>query len=329
MQQNVNVVFIGNPGSGKSTILNCLVQQPLFSSGVSTDGLGITTILQKREVSDINYIDTPGLDDMVRREECAEQISAALRMTGMYYIVFVLTLESGRIRPADKTTMTLVLRSAPQINVHYGVIFNKLESSLFDSFSQDPEIPAVLINSGSEYPVAAPNLFFLEMDFTLYDAKDAVPPYDEALHEWLSNLPPVVIQPENVKKIEVNLWEEAFKRNAELLNKLQVEMKNQTESFKALISAERERAEAQYNALIQHQKQMEQTHAAQMAAWEKRLQESQQQANALAQERNRLQQDLITKTTPTPTPTATTKPTARKVVVRKPGRRARGKCRKK
>jgi hypothetical protein len=60
----------------------------------------------------IFYLDTPGLYDIKKLEEAAKEISKALKSgDGEYRIVFVLRLESLRLRPQDSVMMKLVLES--------------------------------------------------------------------------------------------------------------------------------------------------------------------------------------------------------------------------
>ena len=128
-----HILFAGNPGSGKSTLLNCLMssrssrslgKNEKFKSGPSI-ATGLTFKLGKKTVNGVTYMDTPGLDDIDKRKQAAEAITEALKQDGSYQVVFVVTLESGRVKPADVTTIQLILKSAEQIT-HYGIIFNKL-----------------------------------------------------------------------------------------------------------------------------------------------------------------------------------------------------------
>ena len=60
-------LFIGNPGVGKSTLVNCLAQKVLFKNGISI-GSGMTYQMEKEEHDGIVYMDTPGLADIKLRK---------------------------------------------------------------------------------------------------------------------------------------------------------------------------------------------------------------------------------------------------------------------
>lgn len=125
----LTIIAIGNPGSGKSTTLNYLAQQKpvLFKSGVSY-GSGMTYALDSKEVNGITYCDTPGLNDPALRKPAGEAISKALKKGGKTKILFFITLESGRSKNDDVTTMNLILQAAPEIGNNYGIIVNKIKA---------------------------------------------------------------------------------------------------------------------------------------------------------------------------------------------------------
>ena len=69
----LSIVAIGNPGAGKSTILNGIAGAILFKSGISF-GEGLTYQLDEKENSRGKFLDTPGLADNARREEAGKAI---------------------------------------------------------------------------------------------------------------------------------------------------------------------------------------------------------------------------------------------------------------
>lgn len=153
------VVLVGNPGVGKSHLLGMLSGKPdAFPSGYSI-GAGLTRYRQSVTDCDagIEWVDTPGLADIVTGHKNAEQITMALRKqcshdtnfnsfdennsndTGegdstVVLCIFVMTLdESGHVRKADIDTMQCIRNAMPhchhqyphQIQPHPFVIVNK------------------------------------------------------------------------------------------------------------------------------------------------------------------------------------------------------------
>lgn len=127
-----NIIMLGNPGSGKSTILNGLTKKEtdgvLFSSGTSI-GMGKTRALQQEFVDGVVYIDAPGLADINMRKLAAKEITEGLKQEGNYKIFFVITLESGRLRGQDKMMLKNILDAMKgEVNAgEFRLIINKLE----------------------------------------------------------------------------------------------------------------------------------------------------------------------------------------------------------
>lgn len=98
----------GNPGVGKSTLLNTLTNTSAFASGPSLCG-GLTSEAQSLTIGDTTYIDTPGLDDVLYGELAAEVLSRILSVRQMVKCVFVTTLSAGHARAADVLALRVVL----------------------------------------------------------------------------------------------------------------------------------------------------------------------------------------------------------------------------
>ena len=130
----MRIIFVGNPGTGKSTLLNGIIggHEATFRSGVSF-GPGLTIELQWKQdpKTEYWYGDTPGLSDVQQRKKAALAITKALRAgEDDYKLVFVITEEAGRVKAVDISTITTVLKAIVEGGAvkmpKYGIIVNKI-----------------------------------------------------------------------------------------------------------------------------------------------------------------------------------------------------------
>lgn len=138
------IVFCGNPGVGKSTLCNSIFQEPIFPSGFSVFG-GMTEHQQEHIHQHKLYVDTPGLDNPESSEKAAKEIEKALKHNNNYKIVFVTTMESGRIRPADLATINVV-SDAIKTQFEYGLVFNKVSKAALEEQSGQSDMKQALVN---------------------------------------------------------------------------------------------------------------------------------------------------------------------------------------
>jgi len=127
------IMLFGNPGVGKSTIINSVVGKIVSHSGFSRTGSGITTKYSPYHSKLGILLDTPGLDDVKTRATACEEITKALKQNGTYKLIFLCTMESGRVRGNDVATVESVMNA---VDCPYNVIVTKLGKVAYESFEQ-------------------------------------------------------------------------------------------------------------------------------------------------------------------------------------------------
>jgi len=129
--QKPALTLMGNPGVGKSTILNGMAGVAHFPSGLSL-GKGYTTTISYFETDRHLLCDTPGLADIAARQEAAQQLQRLLNRSIPIKIAFVVTLQNGRIRSDDSDTINTVLSAFPVISTDdsFGVIINQVTTEV-------------------------------------------------------------------------------------------------------------------------------------------------------------------------------------------------------
>lgn len=195
------VVVCGNPGVGKSTILSTLLSRSAFPSGTSL-GRGFTSRfrVQPVHISGVTYnlVDTPGLEDVGGRANAAHQISAALAGPSILHLVFVVTLESGRVRPPDVATVSAVLtalreQSVPVSNC-FSLIFNKLEASTYEHLLRDNRnLSSYLEPFRKVAKISVENTLALTIEYESMGADNSILSSDarNRLHTFISRSPTI------------------------------------------------------------------------------------------------------------------------------------------
>ncbi|KAF7723499.1 hypothetical protein EC973_001874 [Apophysomyces ossiformis] len=225
--EEVNLVLLGNTGSGKSYISRALGCD--FVSTRSADGHGVTRYIQTAavELNGVKYtvIDTPGLveNDKSKMQENADEIVKALKTGGKFKILVVVRDESGR----DDTRVSYFakkIHDAVPENVKLALVMNKVAVCDIDRVNE--EAMAKTCQRYNEYgnifdpsyvmKIKEANLPPGNDDYTSQNAKDSFRLIKLDLIELLEKMDPVDINPTAVKSITANekdysVWEDIVK----------------------------------------------------------------------------------------------------------------------
>ena len=207
-------IFVGNPGSGKSTLLNSLAGKILFQSGVSF-GQGMTTAVETGQGNDGKlYGDTPGLDDVEIRAKAAEEINKILREYEAVKLCFVITLEAGRVKPADKATLEVILDALPISTANrFSIIINKLEKSLIAQFKNPEKLGKILLQLTSEKHITS-HIYLVPKDDAAYDEENKMLSNVQILRSALETAPIFRYHKADVKDIKHDAFEDMQKKFA-------------------------------------------------------------------------------------------------------------------
>lgn len=217
-------MFIGNPGVGKSAIINSLIGKVVAQSGISP-GAGLTKFFSSYAHNGKQYFDTPGLADIELREKAAVEIESALKKDGNYRLFFVITLEALRVKPEDITTINTVMAAIKTPDKKFNVIINKVNKKEKASLSTDAKALAAVyaaINSGEH---KTNSIWYIDRDRDLEDGDKEFISMDANLNDFVFNKSLAInIAKENVVKIEIDEFEQIKAQFAATVSVLQAQI---------------------------------------------------------------------------------------------------------
>lgn len=238
-----HVLVVGNPGTGKSTLLNSVIGKVVFRSGVSI-ATGLTSHVQWYEHEGVMYGDTPGLADVTHRNQAAREISKALRAGGKFKIMFVCTLESGRVQAADLTTIRLVLDAIEDSTLPFGIVVNKVTPRVYNAICCNPQEAETFLASINYGHRPTTDIFLYPHDERLVDADNMlIEPYDN-FQNFVTLLQSRTIAPGSVADVAPDNFDAFQGTHAEDLVDIhgrpemrQVALKNQMSWLTTLLTA--------------------------------------------------------------------------------------------
>jgi len=245
-------LFIGNPGTGKSSTLNCYLKLVeglvCFKSGISKDGGGLTYKLDVREHDGQKWMDTPGLSCLKHRKAAAAAINEALEQGGRFRMVFVMTLESGRVRPDDITTINLVIEACnaqvPQIgDDKYAILINKTSNNWLeqmDQASREDWKKNTFSTPFQEKGMPTTEIVhFAPFVEEMNDANNKVVPLCSQTRRFIDQLPVLKIDPAKVRPVNADDFDALCEKMNEMTDKL-IEAQEEAKTSRQLAEEERQ-----------------------------------------------------------------------------------------
>lgn len=237
------MIFAGNPGSGKSTLLNSIAKRVIFPSGVSL-GQGKTAELCLTELDHVTLADTPGLSDVSLRAEAAAAIRDGLSSADQASIYFVVTLEAGRVRPVDVTTMNTVLDAIVGVDMtnKFGIIVNKLKPKVIEKIQNDINGQTKLFGCLTQQHKTI-HIYLNPFDPELDEEDDALVPASEDLRLFLRTVLPTPIP--QVKELEVDNYDGQTEMMEQMITRMMEAHNAQIAMLQQEIASMRAQAEAE------------------------------------------------------------------------------------
>ena len=276
-------IFAGNPGAGKSTLLSSLAGVNLFPGGLNLGG-GMTTRLAVHQGSDgLLYGDTPGLDDIERREAAAREITALFKSAkDGIKLAFILTTEAGRIKTADLTTIKLVLDALPcPMTNNYAIVINCVTKQMFQELEDDHRKARLLAALVHDQEHKTSRFFLVPQYAHAIDESDAKVNVDE-LRTFLTLVPFIKYDTTAVADIKHDAFEELNEKHAADLEAVQQLSAAQLDEFTRKYQKEMEKQREEAREVMERFKSSMGTrkehHREQLRHYEERLYPANQNA---------------------------------------------------
>jgi len=196
--------------------MNCYAEAILFKSGVALF-TGLTFQMDEKRYRGRRFLDTPGLNDTLKREQAAKSITKAMRQEGLYRLFFLMLLHNGRLLPEDVTTMSKVLESAQgQLSDNsFGVIFNQVEDAEYEKLMEDEENMRRLLQmqlfTNPQLPKTE-HIFFNRKTQDLAGKKDTWVKLDSKTRRFINSIQGIKVTKENVLDIAVADWDQVLEK---------------------------------------------------------------------------------------------------------------------
>lgn len=216
-------LFIGSPGSGKSTMANCFLGQPVFRSGLCFGNEGVTTQLQSRMRNGVVYMDTPGITMLSTSRYDASETTKALRQSGgPFKLIFVINLRYGRALAEDVAIMNAVLKSLGLSNPQFAVLVNQVGHRQYREIQRGDAACKAVVASICSGSFATPYIGFVPVLDALDENDNTIVSLPQHIICFLRDMAPCqFVDPLLVRDIEVrgNSIEEEMSEVRTMINR--------------------------------------------------------------------------------------------------------------
>ena len=181
------------------------------------------------------------------REIAAQEITEALKRNGNFKIIFVVTVEAGRVHPDDVTTINTVLESI-KTKVYYGIIVNKVSKRFITEVEKNKEDVFKILFTGFNSGLHRTDyIYYFERVGELDDQDNKIAVLPNTLKDYIyQEVPFNLILQSDVKKIELNQFEYLKKAFETQLKNLKEDAKLREQAFQETIqNLEKKRDEIQ------------------------------------------------------------------------------------
>ena len=231
-------LFVGNPGAGKSSIVNALAGKEVSKAEVSQTGAGVTTaFISYNDVANKRiYLDTPGLEetDLNKKNNAAKQIEMALKQNGKYKIFFIINLDAGRVSPADVATFNTVMDAINLSHKPFSIILNKIEKDEKSLLENDKARALIFtnLNSGNN---KTQSIWFIEKNEKVRKKKIPSLILGDKLWAFFNTRESIKISEEQIREVNTNSLEGRKKALEATLEQIKTEFENDKAKQKVII----------------------------------------------------------------------------------------------
>jgi predicted GTPase len=197
-----NVVFLGIPGSGKSTLCNLFTQTNNFKTGTGEYHELITKKCQSMTYEGYRVIDTPGLSSE-QIDLCAEEFKKAFSQNGKYIIIFVASFSNTFFGSNERSMLRLVANSLRSINnLTIGIVINRFWKN--DNLPPHDTFYKSFLNACFPIKPIQQFLFLIAKGYYSHDEDYQL---GQELYGFVSELPINSIRSSQVSDFNTNNWD--------------------------------------------------------------------------------------------------------------------------